>query len=120
MHFNCIGINFKEILSLQTSVEESKDSLAVNITPRQQPSPAPVMISIMKRLWSFGRKEKSKSKSSPQVSPRGSIKKRRESSQSVKSATLASSSSSSSHPPVTRDRSNSDAPPQSLGKITTT
>lgn len=81
-------------------------SPAVNITPRQQPSPAPVMISLMKRLWSFGRKEK-KSKS-PQVSPRNSIKKRRESCRSAKSRTSSSN--------ITRDRSNSDAPQLSLGK----
>lgn len=72
------------------------------------------MISLMKRLWSFGRKEKNKSKTSPHVSPRGSIKKRRESTKSVTSST------SSSHASIfTRDRSNSDAPQLSLGKETT-
>lgn len=55
--------NFKCFLFIQTSVEDADSSPAVNITPRQQPSPAPVMLNIMRRLWSFGRKEKSKSES---------------------------------------------------------
>jgi len=45
-------------------MEDSRDSpAAVNITPRQQPSPAPAVVTFMKRLaLSFRRKDKSKSK----------------------------------------------------------